>query len=108
MKPTHLEVRQLKRYDERLARFKDSNFEACGYDADWSTLFYLFIFSIPVIGFGLLIIAFLIEWYLKLIRMMKIVLTKLYIMLMKLPFTKILLTMAFILIVLFILSSILS
>src|SRR5437588_13238 len=82
MKPTYFELRQMNRQDESLCRFKERNFDACGYDGAGSFV-WVFVFSIPIIGQFLLICAFAVERIFVFIRIVKILLLKIKTITMK-------------------------
>jgi len=73
MKPTPLEYRQLKEMDERLMRLKEARFNEFGHPDPRGMFILVHIFSIPVIGWGLLLIGLLWEWSSKFARMCWIV-----------------------------------
>lgn len=103
MKPNETELRQLRQMDKRLREFKEANFEACGYDASPGFLFWI---GAIIVCPPLLLAWFIWEWHCKFIRQVSILFTYLKLTLMKFDYSKLLLVMVFVLMVLFILSNI--
>lgn len=69
MKANSIEYRQLKEMNERLIRFKESEWEKGGHGDPRGMLMMTIVFSIPFIGWVLLFIGLMAEWYSKWLRM---------------------------------------
>lgn len=72
MRPNSIEYRKLLREDERLRRFKESEWERLGHGDPRGMIIECIVFSIPIIGQSLLLIFLLFEWFYKLWRMLSI------------------------------------
>lgn len=72
MRPNNIEIRQLRLQDERLSKFKESNFTQLGLDEPNGMFLMVFIFSIPFFGWALLFIYLLAELFTKWFRMVMI------------------------------------
>lgn len=70
MKPLEIELRQLKEMDERLTRFKESEWNRLGHPDPNGMFLLVLIFSIPFLGPALLLLGLLFEWFYKLWRML--------------------------------------
>lgn len=72
MRPNEIELRQLKEVDERLTRFKESEWERLGHPDPEGMAIMCIIFSIPLLGPVLLLIGLLHEILSKYLRMLVI------------------------------------
>ena len=69
MRPNEIEYRQLKEMDERMRRFKEAEWDRQGHGDPKGMLLECIIFSIPFIGWALLLLNLLYEWFAKFFRM---------------------------------------
>lgn len=103
MKPREIDYKEMLEQEKRLIKFKEANFEACGYDASPSFLLWLLLCAL----FPPLFIAWLLwEWYCKLLRMTKIFFKELIFLLMRYNYSRLLFFLVFIFMVLFILANV--
>lgn len=78
MKPNSIELKLLQKDDERLIRFKETNFIKNGHPDPDGMFLLVIIFSIPFLGQALLLLGLLFEWFYKLWRMLCIMVKAFY------------------------------
>lgn len=69
MKPSPADYKQLREMDERLIRFKESEFTRLGHPDPRGMFILVHIFAIPFLGWSLLLMGLLWEWLTKFSRM---------------------------------------
>ncbi len=69
MKPSEIELKQIRLQEERFNRFKEHEFTRLGLDDPYAMFFLVCIFSIPIFGWALLLISLMHEVIAKWCRM---------------------------------------